>query len=371
MVGARSFAPIVAPRMMGRGGEGGTQMILLKLAPAGSRVKKGDVIAEFDRQFQLTHIDDHEAQVVQAEADISKRKAELAILRQASVQALRVAKAEMEKAQLDLKTAEVRSAIDAEKLKLAVEETTARYKQQAAEVPLMEQSHAAAIRSLEYKRDEQKIGLRRSERNAERLIIRAPMDGVAVMQTTFRGNQPGTVQEGDQVFPGSFFMQVIDPSAMILNAAVNQTQSQEFRLGQRAEIRLDAFAGQAWPGRLISLGAMAGGSAYGMRGGSRALFVKQIPVRFSIAARDARIIPDLSGSATVLVSSEKDALIAPREALEEQDGKTYVRVRRPQGGWERRTVELGLANATHVVVRAGLKAGDEVALEAPSPGNNG
>ena len=96
---------------------------------------------------------------------------------------------------------------------------------------------------------------------------------------------------------------------------------------------------------------MAGGSAYGMRGGSRALFVKQIPIRFSIEARDARIIPDLSGSATVLVSSENDALIAPREALEEQDGKTYVRVRRPQGGWERRRVELGLANATHAVVR--------------------
>ncbi len=371
MVGAKSFAPIVAPRMMGRGGEGG-QMILLKLAPAGSRVKKGEVIAEFDRQFQLTHVDDHEAQVVQAEADISKRKAELAILRQASVQALRVSKAEMEKAQLDLKTAEVRSAIDAEKLKLAVEETTARYQQQAAEAPLMEQSHAAEIRSLEYKRDEQKIGLRRSERNAERLLVRAPMDGVAVMQTTFRGNQPGTVQEGDQVFPGSFFMQVIDPSAMILNAAVNQTQSQELRLGQRAEIRLDAFADQAWPGRLISLGAMAGGSSYGGgRGGSRALFVKQIPVRFSIEGRDTRIIPDLSGSATVLVSSEKDALIAPREALEEQNGKTYVRVRRPQGGWERRTVELGLANATHVVVRSGLQAGDEVALEAPSPGNHG
>lgn len=369
MVGAKSFAPIVAPRMMGRAGEGG-QMILLKLAPAGSRVKKGDVIAEFDRQFQLTHIDDHEAQVVQAEADISKRKAELSILRQASLQTLKVAKAEMDKAQLDLKTAEVRSAIDAAKLRLALEEATARYKQLEAERPLMEQSHAAEIRSLEYKRDEQKIGLRRAERNAERMIIRAPMNGVAVMQTTFRGNQPGTVQEGDQVFPGSFFMQVIDPSAMILNANVNQTQSQELRLGQQAEIRLDAFPDQAWPGRLISLGAMAGGSSYGMRGGSRALFVKQIPVRFSIGGRDARIIPDLSGSATVVVSSEKDVLIAPREALEEQDGKTYVRVRRPQGGWERRTVELGLTNGTHVVVRGGLQAGEEVALEAP-PSNNG
>ena len=367
MIGARNFAPIVAPRMMGRGSEGGAQMILMKLIPPGSRVRKGEVIAEFDRQWQLNRIDDQQAQVVQAEADISKRKAELDILRQASFQTLKVAKADMDKARLDLKTAEVRSAIDAEKLKLAVEETTARYQQLDAELPLMEKSQAAEIRSLEYKRDREKIDKQRAERNAERLIVRAPMNGIAVMQTTFRGNQPGTVQEGDQVFPGSLFMQVIDPSVMILNATVNQAESQEFRLGQRAEIRLDAYPNESWPGRLISLGAMAGGSAYGMRGGSRAQFVKQIPVRLSIETQDPRIIPDLSGSATVLMGSEKDALIAPREALEQREGKYYVFLRRPEGGWERRPIELGLANATHVVVRAGLNTGDEVALEAPSP----
>ena len=152
MVGARAFAPIVAPRLSGRGMGDAGQMILIKLAPAGSKVKKGDVIAEFDRQWQLNRIDDQEAQVVQAEADINKRRAELSILRQASLQTLRVAKAEMDKARLDLKTAEVRSAIDAEKLKLAVEETAARYKQMESEVPLMEASHAADIRALGFAR---------------------------------------------------------------------------------------------------------------------------------------------------------------------------------------------------------------------------
>ncbi len=367
MIGAKSFAAMVAPRMMGRQETGGGgQLILIKLVPGGSRVKKGDVVAEFDRQWQLLRIDDQQAQVVQAEADIAKRKAELAILRQASLQSLRAARADMEKAQLDLKTAEVRSSIDAEKLKLAVEEASARYKQLQADAPLLEASQAAEIRALEYKRDRQRIDKQRAERNAERMLVRAPMDGVAVMQTTWRGNQPGMVQEGDQVFPGSLFMVIIDPSAMILNATLNQVDSQELRLGQSAEIRLEAYPNESWPARLISLGAMAGGSAYGMRGGSRALFVKQIPLRFAIQANDRRLIPDLSASATVRLGTEKDVVLAPREAIEYGKGKARVRVRLPQGGWQEREVEVGPSNATHVVVRSGLNAGEEVALGAAS-----
>jgi len=363
MIAAKNFAALVAPQMRGRD-SGSHQLILLKLAPAGSRVKKGDVIAEFDRQWQLQRIDDQDAGVVQAEASISKRKAELALQGETANQALRVARAEMEKARLDLKTAEVRSTIDAEKLKLVVEETTARFQQLEAEVPLRKASFAADVRALEYNRDQQRIDKRRAERNADRMIIRAPMDGVVVMQTTFRGNQPATVQEGDQVHPGSVFMQVVDLSMMVLNATVNQAESQEFRLGQRAEIRLDAYPGVSWPGRLTAIGAMASRTAYGMRGGStRADYMRIIPVRLSIDARDARIIPDLSASGSVLLAEEKDVVIAPREALAHRGGKVWARVRR-SGGWQRREVTVGLANGTHAAVRAGLNAGDEVALGA-------
>ncbi|HLF80379.1 MAG TPA: HlyD family efflux transporter periplasmic adaptor subunit, partial [Anaerolineales bacterium] len=363
MVGAKAFAVIVAPRMMGRG-EGSAGMILMKLTSPGSRVKKGDVIAEFDRQWQLRRIDDEQAQVVQAEADISKRKAEIAILRQAAVQSLKQAQAEMEKARLDVKTIEVRSAIDAEKLKLAVEETTARHKQLAAEVPLREASFAAEVKALEYKRDRAVIDKQRAERNADKMLIKAPMDGVVVMMTTFRGNQPGTVQEGDQVYPGSQFMQVIEPREMIVNGTVNQAESQHFHLGQQAEIRLDAYPNESWPGRLISLGALATGSA-GMRGpggGARALFVRNIPVRFRIDAADPRIIPDLSASGSVLLERQPNAVLAPQEAFQVRDGKIWAQVRRSPGAWESREVKLGGTNGTQALVLAGLREGEEVVL---------
>ncbi len=361
---AKGFATIVAPRLAGggpRGDAGSNQMILIKMIKPGSRVKKGDVVAEFDRQWQLQRVDDQQAEVVQAEAAIAKRKAELDIDMEAARQSVRSAKADHDKAHLDLKTSEIRAAIDAEKLKLAVDEAAARYKQLEEEVRLREASYKAEIRSLEIKRQRAKIDKARAQTNADKMLLRAPIDGVAVTQMTFRGGQFGQVQEGDQLFPGTPFLQIVDTSTMVLSAAANQAESQDLRIGQRADISLDAYPGQVFRGRLVAMGAMASGSISGMRGGSRALYVRQIPVRFLIDGSDSRIMPDLSASASVVLEEEKDAVLAPVAALEREKGEYYIRVK-TAGGWEKRRVEVALANNTQAAIRAGLNANEEVAL---------
>jgi HlyD family secretion protein len=365
VIAARQAATLVAPRLQGRGPGGGgadSQLILIKLAAVGTPVKKGDAVAEFDRQWQLMRVDDRKAEVVQAEAAIAKRQAELAVEMEAERQLVRTTKADLDKAKLDLRTTDIRSAIDAEKMKLAVEEAEARYAQLQQEIKLKEESGTAEVRGLEMKRDSARIDMRRAEVNAERMIMRAPIDGVPVTQMTWRGGTFAQVQEGDQLFPGSSFLQIVDPSVMLVNAAANQAESEQFRLGQTGEIRLDAYPGEVWKGRLVSMGAMAVGSAFGGRGGSRALFVRQVPVRFSIDGRDPRIIPDLSASVSVLLKEEKNTVVAPRAALQREGGEYYVRVKGPSGGWEKRKVKVGLTNDTEAAILSGLREEEEVAL---------
>ncbi len=388
MIGARNFAAIIAPQMRGDGRAGGggspggggssgggqrgggspggggspNQLILMKLAAAGTHVKKGDVIATFDSQWELDRLDNFKAQVNQAQAGVDKRKAEITIEDEAEQQLLRTSRADSEKAKLDLRTAEVRSAIDAEKLKLLVEETAARYKQIQDEVRLKKLSHESELRSLEVQVEQEQHNVDRRVRNIERMTLRTPIDGLVVMQSIFRSGQFGQVQEGDQVFPGQYFMQIVDLSQMVVNGTVNQVDSHSLVLGQKATIRLEAYPDLVLPGRVTSVGAMAGGGARGFRGSSRDLFVKQIPVRFAIDSRDNRVIPDLSASAAVVLHREEKALQLPRDAAFEENGKTYVRV--PQGeGYQQREIQVGRKNGTHYVVVAGLQEGDEIALE--------
>jgi hypothetical protein len=93
----------------------------------------------------------------------------------------------------------------------------------------------------------------------------------------------------------------------------------------------------------------------------RANFVGEIPVRLKIAAHDARLIPDLTGSAEIVLASENDAPVAPRAAVFADAGHSFVFLKTADG-WKRQDVELGLSSYTDVAVKSGVHNGDVLAL---------
>ena len=368
-ISAKSSAAIVAPRLRGRGAR---QLMLIRLADAGSMVKKGDVVAEFDRENQLKAIDDQRARLIQSEAGIRKRGAQHSVALEAQQQEVRVAWATLEKSRLDLRTAEVKSEIEAQILKMRVEEAGVEVKQLEHELELLQVSQRSDRRALEIARDQVAIDMKRVEINAQRLILRSPIDGMVVMMSSSRGGGDfEQVATGAQLRPGSYFMQIVDLTAMVLDAGVNQVDSQLLKVGQKAVIRLDAYPGRTWPGRLVALGALASSSAGGgghrrMSRGGGSNFVRQISAVLDVQASDRVIIPDLSANADVVLDTEQNVLLAPREAVNEENGRAGVYVRIGPGRFARREVQTGLSNNTHIAVLSGLEAGEEIALRRPS-----
>jgi HlyD family secretion protein len=336
-------------------------LVLVKLAKAGGFVHKGEVVAEFDRQYQLNRLDDFKAGVAQLEAGVAKLKADLAVAKEAHQQLVRVAKADLEKARLDLKTIEVRSAIESEKFKLSASEADARYKQMLAEIPLFDSLQAAQLRAAEVDLEQARIDLQRATMNVERMVLRAPVDGVIVMQSIWRGGDFGQVQEGDQVWPGTFFMQIVDPGSMVVNATVNQTDSDHLRIGMRAGVRLDGYPGMLLPGHIVGIGAIT------KTAGWRANFVKEIPVRLKLDEVDPRLLPDLSASADVVLESERQVIVAPRQAIfhDGGTGRAFVLLK-DASAWRRRYVDLGVTNHVAAAVRSGVHQGDVLAAQLVS-----
>ena len=374
-VSAERYASIMAPRIQGnrgnynRGGQAGQgpngnnndfNLLVTKLAEPGSRIKSGDTVAEFDITAQQQRLDDYKDSVVQLEANLNRLKANLAASKEALTQQVRSSKAEWDKAKLDMQTAPIRSAIDAEKYQIAVDEAKEAYDELIKQAKLQEVSQSAQIKASEFDRDQSKIELDRAEANIERMKMKSPINGIAVLQTLFRQGQMAQVRVGDQVNPGQTFLSIVDPSSMVVNAAVNQVEAEKIRLGQKARIRLDAYPDVELPGTVIGIGAMAKTSNI------RASYVSEIPVRLKIdqAQVDSRIIPDLTASAEIIINSEKDAVITPRAAVFEDSGKPFVFLQSPTG-WVRKQVELGLQSNTAATVRSGLQKGDRVALQRP------
>lgn len=339
---------------------GDSTLILQDVVKAGIQVHKGDPVSEFDRQYMLVRLDDYKASVIQSEAALKKQKAELDITRKAHDQLIEKAKGDLEKARLDLKTVPVLSAIDAERARLALEEAEAHYQQLLKEVKFVQISQDADIRNAELDLMQVKIELKRAQVNADKMIGKAPIDGLVVMQSTFRGAEFGQIQKGDQLWPGQFYMQIVNTSSMVVNANVNQVDVDKLRLGQKARVRFDAYPDLELPAHITTIGAMT------RPGGFRANFVKEVPVRLQLDKMDPRVIPDLSVAAEVIVESEpQTATLAPAGSVfEDESGKSIAFVERP-GGWERRDVRLGLRSNTYAAVREGLRPGDVVALDRP------
>lgn len=375
VVAAERYASIMAPRIQGnrgnwnRGGQGGQgpngqnndfNLTITNLVTPGANVKSGDVVTEFDLTAQQQRLDDYKDSVVQLDANLSRLKANLSYSKESLAQQVRSAKADWDKAKLDLQTAPIRSKIDAEKYQIAVDEAKESYDELVKQSKLQEVSQTAEIRVQEINRDQSRIELERAQANIDRMKMKSPINGIAVLQTLFRQGQMAQVRIGDQVNPGQTFLSIVDPSSMVINALVNQVESEKLRLGQKARIRLDAYPDIELPGSIIGIGAMATPSNI------RGSYVSQIPVRLKIDQTkiDSRIIPDLTASAEIIINSENAALVAPRSAIFEEKGKPFLFLQSPNG-WLRKPVELGVENNTTAAVRSGVQKGDVIALQRP------
>jgi multidrug efflux pump subunit AcrA (membrane-fusion protein) len=324
-------------------------------------VRKGATVAEFDRESRLNRLEDYRASVAQMDASFEKLKAEVEVQRKAHSQKIENAKATLDQANLDVKTIPVLGTIDAERVRLAAEEADAQYKQLLAEVKFVEAGYAAQVKGTELELEQAHLELKRAEANADKMLIHAPIDGLVVMQTLFRGTEFAQIRKGDQLWPGMRFMQVVDPSSMIINATVNQVNADSVRVGAKAKVRFDAFPDLELPATVEAIGAMTS------PGGMRAAYVKEIPVILKLDQLDPRVIPDLSVSVDVELASEKQATVAPLSSIFQDGsggGSRFVFVRNGQD-WERKEVQVGLTNNLVAAVRSGLTPGEIVAAERP------
>jgi multidrug efflux pump subunit AcrA (membrane-fusion protein) len=341
------------------GSSGDFTLELTKVVDPGSRVRKGDVVAEFDRQYMLDRLDNYQASMVQHQASVKKRLANLELRRKTFEQRTLMAKGNMEKAAIEMRRAPVLSAIAAEQLRLAYEEAKARYEQVLKDEQLLDISEVASLRRDELDLREARLELDRAQANVDKMAIKAPIDGLTVMMSTSRYSQTSQIKKGDALRGGQPYMQIVDLGSMVVNAMANQSDVQELEVGMRATVQVDAFPGLELPARVSAVGAFA-------NGGMRASYVRQIPLRLSLEQTDPRLVPDLAVSADLLLAQEADATMVPLECVfYEPDSKEPFAFVQSESGWEKRPVELGLTNHVAAAIRSGLEPGETVAAEWP------
>ncbi len=277
---------VQAPRLAG---QTVPTLTITRLAPAGSRVKKGDLLVEFDRQDQLRDAIDKQAQAVDLNQQVLQAQAKEDAARAKDETEMVQAENAVKKARLEMNKVELLSRIDAEKAQEDLDEAVATLAQLKQTFELKRKAALASIRILEIQRDRMRETMLHAQANAALMQIHSPINGIVVFNSIWKTGRPGLVQEGDQVRPGVPFMQVVDPTRMEVPVQVNQQDLQALRVGQKAHVRLDAYSDLSFDGVLESLDPMGQTGDFSDK-------LRTYTAMFSIQGSDPRLMPDLSAA---------------------------------------------------------------------------
>ncbi len=267
-------------------------LTLTKLTASGTNVKQGDVIAEFDRQAQIRDFIDKQADHDKLADQVVGEQAKENAARAKDETEIKQAEDRSSKAQLEMQKSEILSRIDGEKAQQELEEAQATLAQLRETFALKRKAAHASIRTLEIQRDRTLQIMLHARADAELLQIRAPLDGIVVLNTIWKEGRMGEVQEGDQLHPGIPFMQVVDPSSMEVRVLANQADFLRLRVGQSARMHLDAYPELVFPAKLEEIAPVG-------RSGDFSSHLRTFTVLFSVEGHDRKLMPDLSAAVDV------------------------------------------------------------------------
>lgn len=281
---------VAAPRLHGAS----ATMTITYLIAAGTRVEPGDLLVAFDRQEQERLAFDANAELVDLEGQIAKKKADQSAQEAKEQTELVAARNDVARAKLAIQTNPLIAAVEAEKNTLALQQAEAKLAQLEKTYDLKRQAAAADLQILEIRRQRAERSLEYAEGNAELMEIRAPFAGLVVIKTTFRGTSGlEPILEGDQVRYGQPIVDIVDTDAMQVRATVNQADAGLIQAGQPAVVRLDGFPQLAFEGRVETVSPLVTPS-------SRADDVRSLVAVVSIDGNHEQLLPDLTASVEVL-----------------------------------------------------------------------
>ena len=319
----------------------------------GQWVNAGDLLLRIDPTQFVAAVRRNEAAVSQARAREAQSRAQLT-----------KAQADARRAEQLMQTNELVSAADVE---------NARTQAQVAEQELQAARFAVS---------QAQAALSESRDQLSKTTIVAPMSGRV---TRLNIEQGETAVVGTMNNPGSLLLTIADLSVMEAKVEVDETDVPGLTVGDSAAVKVDAFPGQVFPGRVTRIGnssiqlAAAGG-----QGGDQQSVDYEVVITLDNPPAELR--PDLSATAEIVTETRASALSvpilaltvrdaegkkfrvdeddkdAPREAVrgrgdeEEVEGVFVVR----EGKAEWVPVKIGIAGDRYFEVVSGLRGGETV-----------
>lgn len=347
---------------------GGGALKITRLLHTGARVRKGDIVIEFDPIEQHYKFEQSRSELLQAEQEIIKAKADAAVQVSQDKVALLKARFDVRRAELEVLKNELASTIDATKNQLALEQAKRALIELEQDIKSHATSGQAGIGLAQEKWSKANLAMKQAEDNIKKMRVAAPIDGLVAIEKNLgardgfsMGTSVPDYHEGDQTKPGSGVAQVIDARELELIAKIGELERSNIIVGEPVEVAFDALPGRTFRGTVKSASEVAQRQFWDF-------FLGGGGGKFDIAMRlddtDSHLRPGLTAQIAMSGGKRANTLYVLRQALFQKDGKQIVYLKDGKS-FEQRAVKIQGENESRAAID-GLREGDEVALVDPT-----
>jgi len=350
----------------------------------GDRVKKGQIVASIENVQQEASVAGQQAAIAAAKTDIASYVA----AEKTAEANLEHAKADLEQKKLDwdraqsLYKAGIMAKQDYDAKKAAYDTDVASLAQATAQL----NQAKAQTESQRGHMLTQQATLRANVDMLGRTMAIAPFDGIVTNQPVREGE---TVVEGIQNAQGSTLMTIADMSVVTAEVKVDETDIVNVKIGQPADVTIDAIPGKVFKGHVTLVGDQALLRSSGVATSQSTTGTeeaKDFKVVVTLDSPSDELRPGLSTTARITTAHKDNVLSLPIQALtikpqdkpagtdnvqaastgstNGQSDQQGVFVMRKDDHGKFRVhfvpVTTGITGATDIEVLSGLKEGDEI-----------
>jgi HlyD family secretion protein len=339
------------------------ELQILEMAPAGSSVKKGDVVARFDALTLRRTVQDRQGELRQAQAELDQAREQAKIAAETDRTAVMKARYDVDRAKLDIGDPEILSLIETERSKLALADAEQRLTEMVDKDRALRSSGKADLGVRERKIAKIQNDIALAERALASLQVVAPADGTVSIMPNYRNSSPmgaaAEFRQGDRAWPGAQILELPDLSSVHLSSRIDEVDRGQLKVEQTASVRVDAIPDREYRATVsvISLLARVDFSS----GWPPA---KNFDLKLTVQDADTRLKPGMSAVARIAVGRIPDMLLVPAGAVFNVEGRTVV-YRRGRRGFEPVEVEVARRSREQVAIKSGIAPGDRVALTRP------
>lgn len=317
----------------------------------GTNVKKGDSVISVDPSNVMKFLVEKEGQLELEKANYEKTLVQQNILENQlksqldqQVASYNMEKLALGKAQFDSERNKQIRQLEFRKAEILLEKTRKKIEYNSKIAKLDKKIQSTKVVQLQNDTSD-------SNQALSKLILRSPNEGIFQIEYNHRTRQ--LYKAGDDAYPNRSLASIPDLRRMKVKTSVNEIDIDKIELGQKANVRLDAFPDLKFEGEISRIGKLSHKI-------NRESTVKVFDVEVLVEENENEVLkPGMTVSCEIIIAELTEVLYVPNDCISRENGHYFINISQ-RGETIKTPVEVGARNNSHTVIAGDFNKGDKV-----------